>query len=135
MSVDHLIKLAHGDVAEFAVSADVLLEASHGLKSQMRLFGLLLAIARRQELDFPVHFIRSLSKTYEQAHFEIQFALRQLLKSEKEFFNGDLGDAKAALEVAHPALKRIDLPEEAREMAEQIGVLNAGVSHGGKDTE
>lgn len=112
---EYLSHIAFGHMAEDLVSCNVLLEAHHGLTSQAHLFCLLLAIARRQKLDLPLEFVRSLSETYRQAHLEIQFALGQLLKGEEQLVDGELGDTEAVFEAGDALRKKIEMIPEASE--------------------
>lgn len=104
MNAEYIRKLALGHVDEFAVTTHVLLEASHGLKSQISLFCMLFAIARKQKLDLPAEFLRSLGETYKQACLEIQLALGQLPECADEFLDGEFSDAKASFDVVKPLI-------------------------------
>lgn len=96
--IEYLAHLSVGDVSEFAIDGEMILEALHGLEAQMRLVSMMLAAAASKEVYFPSEFLRSIGERHHQRHLECQFALRQLLECAHKFEQRKFRSGKAAFD-------------------------------------
>lgn len=96
--LDYLMQLGMGHVTEFAFEREVLLEALHGLETQLNLTNLMLATLRAKKVYFPLEFLRAIAEKHQQRHFEFQMMLGEMAKTAQEFGQGEVHDGEAAFD-------------------------------------
>lgn len=97
-SIEYLSEIARGNVREFAVDTNILLEVFYSLQSQMSLASMLLATMRAKKVNLPSEFISSIAQRCDDRYLELQFALRQISDESSDLFERELGKRNPALQ-------------------------------------